>query len=127
MWVRSTTGTEAEDGPGATSDMNMLTSGPTLARVDAHALRVLEFPAFAERLAAATSTPLGSELALALVPSGDPGEVAQRQALTAEAIGLLDESAEPELAGIEDVRDATAHAARDGVLGPRELRAVATT
>jgi DNA mismatch repair protein MutS2 len=95
--------------------------------VDADALRVLEFPAISARLAAVAATPRGAELALALVPSGDPEEVARRQALTAEASSLLDASSEPELVGIADVREAAALAARDGVLPPRELRAVATT
>ena len=40
------------------------------------------------------------ELARALVPSADADEVARRQALTAEAVALLDDSAEPPLEGI---------------------------
>jgi DNA mismatch repair protein MutS2 len=95
--------------------------------VDAHALAVLEYPAITERLAAAAATPPGAELARALVPSPDGDEVARRQALTAEAIGLLDESAEPSLHGIVDVREAAAHAARGGVLEARALRDMAVS
>ena len=48
----------------------------------------LEFPAIARRVAAATATPLGEELALALTPSPTATEVARRQALTDEVIAL---------------------------------------
>ncbi|HSK16684.1 MAG TPA: Smr/MutS family protein [Gaiellaceae bacterium] len=89
--------------------------------MDAESLSVLELPAVVERLAAATSTPHGVELALALAPSPDPDEVARRQALTAEAIALLDEAAEPPLRGIADVRAAADRAARGGVLSPAQL------
>jgi DNA mismatch repair protein MutS2 len=95
--------------------------------VDGHALAVLEFPAIVERVAAAAATPVGAARARALVPSPDPEEVTRRQALTAEAVALLDRSAEPSLHGVEDVRDAVAHAARDGMLDTRSLRNVAAT
>ena len=95
--------------------------------VDANALTMLEFPAIAERLAGATSTSLGAERARGLVPSADDAEVARRQALTAEAIALLDESAEPPLRGIRDVREAARLAARSAPLTPDALRDVATT
>jgi DNA mismatch repair protein MutS2 len=96
-------------------------------RVDRDTLDVLEFPAIVERLAGATETPRGASLAHELVPSGDRAEVERRQALTAEAIALVESSAEPELAGIADVRDHAERAGRGGVLAPAELRAVATS
>ena len=65
--------------------------------MDERTLEALEFPALVERLANATATPHGEELARALVPSADADEVARRQALTAEAIALIDMSAEPPL------------------------------
>ena len=86
-------------------------------------LLALEFPAILQRLAAATETPLGEELARALEPSGDAEEVARRQALTAEVIALFELSAEPPLAGIHDVREAAEHAARGGALPPRDAGA----
>jgi len=87
---------------------------------------VLEFRAIAERLAAATATPFGAELAHALVPSDDLDEVTRRQALTAEAVALLDESAEPPLEGIADVRSSAELAARGGVLAADALSKIAS-
>jgi DNA mismatch repair protein MutS2 len=95
--------------------------------MEAGALEVLELPAVLERLAAATSTSPGAELARALSPSPDAAEVARRQALTAEAMALLDEAAEPPLRGIGDVRDSAARAARGGVLDAAALAQVAQT
>jgi DNA mismatch repair protein MutS2 len=95
--------------------------------VDANALAALEFPAVVERLAGAASTSPGVELAHALVPSPDPAEVARRQALTAEAVALVEASAEPPLRGIEDVRAAVDRAARGAVLSPAELAATGAT
>jgi len=97
----------------------------TLGRVEAAALEALEFPAIAARVAAAAETPLGAELALALTPSGDTGEVAHRQALTSEAVALLDLAEEAALRGVADVREAAARAERGSVLEPSALRAVA--
>jgi len=95
--------------------------------VDANALEVLEFPAIRERVAGAAATEHGAVLAAELEPSPDPVEVAQRQALTAEAIALLDESLEPPLEKISDVRDQVAHAALGGALSPQALRRVSDT
>src|SRR5262245_51472977 len=95
--------------------------------MDADALSAVEFPAILDLLAGVTATPHGEELAGSLVPSGDPKEVARRQALTAEAIALLDVSAEPELHGVVDVRADVAHAARGGVLAAGALSRVART
>ena len=95
--------------------------------MDPNALDVLEFPAIRERVARATATDFGSALAAELEPSPDADEVARRQALTAEAIGLLDESLEPPLEGIRDVREPAAHAALGGALSPQALRHVSST
>jgi DNA mismatch repair protein MutS2 len=61
------------------------------------------------------------------VPSPEPEEVTRRQALTAEAIALLDSADEPPLERIRDVREPVAHAARGGVLTPAALRDTAET
>ncbi len=90
-------------------------------------LLALEYPAILQRLATATETPLGEELARALTPSTDAGEVAHRQALTAEVIALFEASEEPPLAGIHDVREAAELAARSGALPPETLRRVSAT
>jgi DNA mismatch repair protein MutS2 len=95
--------------------------------VDPNALVALEYPAIAERLARAAATEHGAELARSLTPSPDPDEVARRQALTAEAIGLLDSADEPPLDGIRDIREGTAQAARGGALPAGALRDVADT
>lgn len=91
------------------------------------ALSLLEYPAIVARLAAATETARGAELAGALLPSADPAEVARRQALTAEAVALLDSATEPPLGGIYDVRAAAGHAARGGALGTETLREIASS
>ena len=95
--------------------------------MDPTALAALELPAVAARLADAASTAPGAELARALTPSPDPAEVVRRQALTAEAITLLEASAEPPLRGVEDVRAAAERAARGGMLSPAELSGIGTT
>ena len=91
------------------------------------ALTVLGFPAIAERLAGATGTDRGRELAHSLTPSADRDEIERRQALTAEAVALLDTAAEPPLAGIHDVREPVELAARGGVLTPGALHGIEDT
>ncbi len=91
------------------------------------ALVALEYPAIVERLAAATATPHGSDLARDLVPSADTAEVASRQALTAEAVALLAVAAEPDLSGASDVREAAGHAARGSMLSAGTLHEVEAT
>ncbi len=93
--------------------------------MDEHGLRVLELPVVLERLRAVTESEHGAALAASLLPSADVAEVVRRQALTAEAVALLESSAEPSFAGIADVRADAARAARDGVLSPAELRRIA--
>jgi len=95
--------------------------------VKTFALEVLEFQAIRGRVTSAAATELGAVLGGSLDPSPDPDEVARRQALTAEAIALLEESLEPPLDGIRDVREVAALAARCGVLTPSALRPVADT
>ncbi len=95
--------------------------------MNAQALAALELPAVARQLAAAAETEHGAAAARELTPSADPVEVARRQALTAEVVALLEEAAEPSLAGIADVRDAVERAERGGTLAPAELRTCART
>jgi DNA mismatch repair protein MutS2 len=95
--------------------------------VETSALTVLELPAVLERLAGATATARGAELSRSLLPSPDAAEVTARQELTAEAIALLDEAAEPPLLGIGDVRAAATNAARSAALDPSALSGVAAT
>ena len=95
--------------------------------MDGEALAALELPAILDRLAASAATELGAARARDLVPSPDPDEVALRQAVTAEAVALLDDADDPPLAGVVDVRALAERTQRDGVLGPGELRAIATS
>ncbi len=95
--------------------------------MDESALESLQFPAITARLAAATETAYGEQLAHELVPSGDREEVARRQALTAEVTALFELSAEPPLQGIHDVRVSAEHAERGGALSPLALAEIATT
>lgn len=98
-----------------------------LARVDARALDVLEYPLIVERLAAAAVTAAGAELARSLVPASEAAEVAARQSRTAEAVALLEAGTAPSLHGIADVRTAAERGARGGSLEPAELRAIAAS
>jgi DNA mismatch repair protein MutS2 len=91
------------------------------------AVEALEFPAIVGRVSSAAASEPGAELARALVPSSESAEVARRQALTAEAIALLDVAAEPPLEGIRNVRETAAHAALGGALAPQALRHVGDT
>ena len=91
------------------------------------ALQALELPAILERLAAAAATDLGSALARALAPSAVVDEVGARQALTAEAIVLLDAADDPPLAGVADIASLVERAERDGVLSPADLRSVSVS
>jgi DNA mismatch repair protein MutS2 len=95
--------------------------------VDATTLDALEFRAIRERVARATATDQGEAAARSLEPSPEAGEVARRQALTSEAIALLDAAEEPPLEGVRDVREPAARAARGGALGAGALRHVADT
>ena len=95
--------------------------------MDPRALELLELPAILDRLAAAAASEPGKERCLALEPAVEPPEVARRQALTSEAVGLLEESAEPELADVHDVREAAEVAARGSTLDTATLRAIAVS
>jgi DNA mismatch repair protein MutS2 len=95
--------------------------------VDEQALEALEFGAIRARVAAAASTAYGIERAHALSPSSSRAEVERRQAVTAEAVALLDHAAEPPLHGIRDIRSAAERSGRGGVLLPEELAELGAT
>jgi DNA mismatch repair protein MutS2 len=95
--------------------------------MDQRALELLELPEILERLASVAASEPGRASCLALAPASEPGEVERRQALTAEAVRLLDESAEPELAGVRDVRRDVGIAARGSTLDTASLRAIAVS
>ena len=95
--------------------------------MDPRALELLELPEILDRLAAVAGSEPGRLQALALRPSADPDQVAARQALTAEAVAILEQSAEPDLAGVRDVRPAVEVAARGSVLDTGALHAIAVS
>jgi DNA mismatch repair protein MutS2 len=95
--------------------------------MDPRALELLELPEILDRLAAAAASEPGRERALALRPSGDDDEVATRQALTTEAIALLEQSAEPALHAVRDVRPLGEIAGRGGILDTGALHAIRVT
>jgi DNA mismatch repair protein MutS2 len=95
--------------------------------MDTRALELLELPAILDRLAAAATSEPGAALASTLSPSSDSATVAGRQALTSEAVGLLERSEEPELGAVRDVRPDAAAAARGSTLDAHALHLVAVT
>ena len=90
-------------------------------------LETLEFLKIRERLAAFTSFSASRELALALLPSPDPGEVAARQQATAEARLLLELKPGLSIGGAHDVHPLAQRAALGGVLEPNDLLAIQST
>ena len=95
--------------------------------MDPRALELLELPEILERLAAVAASEPGKHRCLALEPAADVDEVERRQALTTETVRLLEESAEPELAEVRDVRHAVEVAARGSTLDTGTLWAIAVS
>ncbi len=90
-------------------------------------VEMLEFPAVLEQLAAQAGFVLGRREAMALRPSSDPEEVAERQRETAEARLFLETGGVMELGEASDVNVEVQRAAKGGVLTGLELRSVAET
>jgi DNA mismatch repair protein MutS2 len=96
--------------------------------MDAHSLRVLEFPEVLERLAEQAASVLGRQRAASLGPSPDPEVVARRLAETREGRDLLRQGGLPPLEGAKDIRASLDRSAIAGVrLSPQELLAIADT
>jgi len=95
--------------------------------MDAHTLKILEYPKVLEKLAAHTSNPMGRAAALALTPSADPEVVQRRLQETREARGILERESGMPLGGIGDIRPHVEHAAIEYRLTPLELLDVAQT
>ena len=95
--------------------------------MDAHALRVLEFPAVLACLAREAGTPLGQEAAEALGPGTDPAAIAEALDAVAEAREALLTARLP-MDGIHDIREAVAAARVAGAcLDPVTLGEIAST
>ncbi len=95
--------------------------------MDAHTLKVLEFPRVLERLAAHASNSLGREAALDLVPSTYPEIVSRRLQETREARHLLDMESGMPLGGLRDIREAVTRASIEQTLLPVDLLDIAQT
>jgi len=95
--------------------------------MDAHALKVLEFPAVLARLAREAATPLGREAAEALRPGTDPAAIADALDAVSEAREALLTTRLP-MDGVHDIREAVAAARIAGTwLDPVTLGEVAST
>ena len=88
---------------------------------------LLEFQRVREKLAAHTTFPLAKELALGLMPSYEPGNVARRQEGTTEARRFLRANYTLDMSEARDLRHALDRAALGGVLTGEELRDVRET
>jgi len=96
--------------------------------MDAHSLRVLEYPELLDLLAAEASSVLGRQRSAALVPSPDVHLVSRRLAETREWRDLLRQGPVPALERAADIRGSLGRAAVAGTrLPPQELIAVANT
>ncbi len=90
-------------------------------------LHILEYDKILDRLAEYTSFSAGRELALALMPSTDIGEVRRRQKETTEARRLLDLRPDLTIGGARDVRPLVRHAQLGAALDPNDLLGIRNT
>ncbi|HET9497520.1 MAG TPA: endonuclease MutS2 [Candidatus Limnocylindria bacterium] len=104
-----------------------MTRSSRAADPDPSSLRVLEFGAITERLAARTAFAPSRELAEALLPVGDAVHVGLLQDQTDEAVRLLELHPDATIGGARDVRGPLKRAKRGGRLAPAELLDVAGT
>ncbi|MCD6350498.1 MAG: endonuclease MutS2, partial [Armatimonadetes bacterium] len=95
--------------------------------MDAHSLRVLEFPKILDLLAAQASTSLGRARCLRLKPSRDRQWVERRLEETDQARQLLAERGDPPFGGLSDLRELLDRARQVGGLTESELLQVADT
>ncbi len=95
--------------------------------MDDKTLQALEWNKIVARLAGLTSFAPGRERAESLAPVTHLDEARRRLAETGEARRLLDRFGEPPLAGLADIRPTLARAARQEMVTPEELAAMART
>lgn len=95
--------------------------------MDAKTLHILEFDKVLARLVEYTSFSAGAALARALRPTADEQEARYRQALTREAIALLQGDDTATIGSAHDVRLAADNALRGFVLLPEELMRIRDT
>ncbi|MFZ0217191.1 MAG: endonuclease MutS2 [Candidatus Dormiibacterota bacterium] len=90
-------------------------------------LSTLEFPKVLNLVAQQAAFSVGRERVLALRPVGDLAAAEAGLQETADALALLEERPRAGVGGVRDVRDATARAARGGLLSLDELQQVLAT
>ncbi len=95
--------------------------------MDAKSVITLELPKILERLARHCAFSASKELALALMPSPDPEEVARRLRRTTEAKDLTSSRTNISVGGARDVRERANQAAKGAVLQPADLLDVRQT
>ncbi len=93
--------------------------------MDAHTLRVLEFPKVLDLLAAEASTTLGRERCLRVRPSQDPQWIERRLEETEQARRLAAERRDPPFGGLTDLREVLLRTRTVSGLEESELLAVA--
>jgi len=95
--------------------------------MDARTLRVLEYDAIRQRLAARAACSLGWDLALEIAPSTRLSDVRRLLDQTQQARDLVAEGGRPPFGGAADVRAQVVNAARGGVAAPRDLLDISNT
>src|SRR5262245_11577176 len=95
--------------------------------MDAKVLSTLEYNKVLHLLAEHTSFSAGRALALELRPAAELAEANHRQAVTEEAVHLLELKPSTTLGGARDVRDAIGRARRGGVLDPHDFLQIGDT
>ncbi len=92
--------------------------------MDTHTLNLLEFDTIRELVAGNAACSLGKDAARRMVPSRDPGEVRNHQALTTEMADALSSGLNPPFGGLKDIRGHVRRAQVGGSLDPEDLSAV---
>lgn len=100
---------------------------PKSKKIDAHTLRVLEYPKILQKLANETISVKGYELAVALTPFTDYNSVKQTQLETEEMYFLLGSNTSVLRGNIEDIRPMLKAASIGQILNPLDLRSCANT
>ncbi len=95
--------------------------------MNAHTLRVLEYDAIRQKVAARCTTPLGTERACQMAPTTDVEVIRLRLQQTTEARRLIDLAEEMSFRGVQNVRSPVGLARAGGVLTPEALLSIADT
>ena len=93
--------------------------------MDTHTLELLEFDKIRALVAARAACSLGKESARRMEPSGEPGEIRSRQALTTEMTEALNAGLSPPFGGLHDIRPQVRRAQIGAMLDAEELARVA--